>query len=173
MGVITDILDLDMVVTTTESVRLRLLQKPPLRLKLTQLFFTEPMAMVVLVLTAMLVLDIMDMLVLDILDMLVLVITDILALDMVVTTTESVRLKPLQKLPLRLKLIQLFFMVPMAMAVLVLMVMVVLVIMAMLVLDITDMLVSDITDMLVLVITDMLVSDILDTVPTMASVQPK
>merc|ERR1712128_270120 len=133
MGVITDILDLDMVVTTTESVRLRLLQKPPLRLKLTQLFFTEPMAMVVLVLT----------------DMLVLVITDILALDMVVTTTESVRLKPLQKLPLRLKLIQLFFMVPMAMVVLVLMVMVVLVIMAMLVLD------------------------ILDTVPTMASVQPK
>merc|ERR1712128_99614 len=149
MGVITDILDLDMVVTTTESVRLRLLQKQPPRLKLTQLFFTEPMAMVVLVLTAMLVLDIMDMLVLDILDMLVLVITDILALDMVVTTTESVRLKPLQKLPLRLKLIQLFFMVPMAMAVLV---MLVLVIMAMLVLDITDMLVSDIMDMLVLVI---------------------
>merc|ERR1711892_535190 len=85
--------------------------------------------------------------------------------DMVVTTTESVRPRLLQKLPLRLKLIQLFFMVPMAMAVLVLMVMVVLVIM--------DMLVSDITDMLVLVITDMLVSDILDTVPTMASVQPK
>merc|ERR1739838_1011102 len=160
--VITDILDSDMVVTTTESVRLRLLQKPPLRLKLTQLFFTVPMAMVVLVL--------MDMLVLDILDMLVLVITDILALDMAVTTTESVRLKPLQKLPLRLKLIQLFFMVPMAMAVLV---MLVLVIMAMLVLDITDMLVSDIMDMLVLVITDMLVSDILDTVPTMASVQHK
>merc|ERR1711956_139913 len=132
--VITDILDLDMVVTTTESVRLRLLQKLPQRLKLTQLFFTVPMAMAVLVLTvmlvlvimAMLVLDITDMLVLDILDMLVLVITDILALDMVVTTTESVRLKPLQKLPLRLKLIQLFFMVPMAMAVLVLMVMVVL-----------------------------------------------
>merc|ERR1712106_179148 len=157
--------DLDMVVTTTESVRLRLLQKPPLRLKLTQLFFTVPMAMVVLVLMVMLVLVIMDMLVLDILDMLVLVITDILALDMVVTTTESVRLKPLQKLPLRLKLIQLFFMVLMAMVVLVLMVMVVLVIMAMPVLDITDMLVSDITDMLD--------SDILDTVPTMASVQPK
>merc|ERR1739838_251976 len=155
----------DMVVTTTESVRLRLLQKPPLRLKLTQLFFTVPMAMVVLVL--------MVMLVLVILDMGVLVITDILDLDMVVTTTESVRLKPLQKLPLRLKLIQLFFTVPMAMAVLVLMVMVVLVIMAMLVLDIMDMLVSDITDMLVLVTTDMLVSDILDTVPTMASVQPK
>merc|ERR1711892_949570 len=99
------------------------------------------------------------------LDTVALVITDILGLDMVVTTTESVRLKPFQKLPLRLKLIQLFFMVPMAMAVLV--------IMAMLVLDIMDMLVSDITDMLVLVITDMLVSDILDTVPTMASVQPK
>merc|ERR1739838_1104060 len=97
--VITDILDLDMVVTTTESVRL--LQKLPLRLKLTQLFFTVPMAMAVLVIMAMLVLDITDMLVLDILDMLVLVITDILALDMVVTTTESVRLKPLQKLPLR------------------------------------------------------------------------
>merc|ERR1712106_688283 len=103
------------------------------------------------------------MLVSDIMDMLVLVITDILALDMVVTTTESVRLK----------LIQLFFMVPMAMAVLVLMVTVVLVIMAMLGLDITDMLVSDIMDMLVLAITDMLVSDILDTVPTMASVQLK
>merc|ERR1712128_70424 len=117
--VITDILDLDMVVTTTESVRLRLLQKPPLRLKLTQLFFTVPMAMAVLVVMVMLVLDITDMLVLDITDMLVLVITDIQALDMVVTTTESVRLKPLQKLPLRLKLIQLFFMVPMAMAVLV------------------------------------------------------
>merc|ERR1712128_61726 len=99
---------LDMVVTTTESVRLRLLQKLPLRLKLTQLFFTVPMAMAVLVLMVMLVLDIMDMLVLDITDMLVLVITDILALDMVVTTTESVRLKPLQKLPLRLKLIQFF-----------------------------------------------------------------
>merc|ERR1712106_989424 len=168
-----DILDLDMVVTTTESVRLRPLQKLPLRLKLTQLFSTVPMAMAVLVLMvmlvlvimAMLVLDITDMLVLDILVMLVLVITDIQALDMVVTTTESVRLKPLQKLPLRLKLTQLFFMVPMAM--------VVLVIMAMLVLDIMDMLVLDITDMLVLVITDMLVSDILDTVPTMASVQPK
>merc|ERR1712106_342400 len=118
--VITDIQALDMVVTTTESVRLRLLQKLPLRLKLTQLFFMVPMAMAVL----------------DILDMLVSVITGILALDMVVITTESVRLKPLQKLPLRLKLIQLFFMVPMAMAVLVLMVMVVLVIMAMLVLDI-------------------------------------
>merc|ERR1712106_1261510 len=103
----------------------------------------------VLVLMVMLVLVITAMLVLDITDMLVLVITDIQALDMVVTTTESVRLKPLQKLPLRLKLIQLFFMVPMVMAVL------------------------DITDMLVLVITDMLVSDILDTVPTMASVQPK
>merc|ERR1712106_646967 len=113
--VITDIQDLDMVVTTTESVRLRLLQKLPLRLKLTQLFFTVPMAMAVLVLMVMLVLDITDMLVLDILDMLVLVIMDILALGMVVTTTESVRLKPL----LRLKLIQLFFMVPMAMAVLV------------------------------------------------------
>merc|ERR1712128_98783 len=85
--------------------------------------------------------------------------------EMVVTTTESVRLKPLLKLPLRLKLIQLFCTVPMAMAVLVLTVMVVLVIMAMPV--------SDITDMLDLVITDMLVSDILDTVPTMASVQPK
>merc|ERR1712008_465576 len=165
-----DILGLDMVVTTTESVRRKPLQKLPQRLKLTQLFFTVPMAMAVLVLTvmlvlvimAMLVLDITDMLVLDILDMLVLVITDILALDMVVTTTESVRLKPLQKLHLRLKLIQLFFTVPMAMAVLV---MLVLVIMAMLVLDIMD--------MLVLVITDMLVSDILDTVPTMASVQPK
>merc|ERR1712123_405027 len=176
--VITDILDLDMVVTSTESVRLRLLQKLPLRLKLTQLFFTVPMdmavlvlmVMLVLVITAMLVLDITDMLVLDITDMLVLVITDIQALDMVVTTTESVRLKPLQKLPQRLKLIQLFFTVPMAMAVLV---MLVLVIMAMLVLDITDMLVSDIMDMLVLVITDMLVSDILDTVPTMASVQLK
>merc|ERR1712106_1191900 len=175
MGLATDIpvLDiLDMVVTTTESVRLRLLQKLPLRLKLTQLFFTVPMDMAVLVLmvilvlviTAMLVLDITDMLVLDITDMLVLVITDIQALDTVVTTTESVRLKPLQKL------IQLFFMVPMAMAVLV---MLVLVIMAMLVLDITDMLVSVIMDMLVLVITDMLVSDILDTVPTMASVQLK
>merc|ERR1712008_256737 len=160
-----DILGLDMVVTTTESVRRKPLQKLPQRLKLTQLFFTVPMAMAVLVLTvmlvlvimAMLVLDITDMLVLDILDMLVLVITDILALDMVVTTTESVRLKPLQKLHLRLKLIQLFFTVPMAMAVL----------------DITDMLVLDIMDMLVLVITDMLVSDILDTVPTMASVQPK
>merc|ERR1712123_420246 len=159
--------------TTTESVRLRLLQKLPLRLKLTQLFFTVPMAMAVLVLMVMLVLVIMAMLVLDITDMLVLVIMDIPDLDMVVTTTESVRLKPLQKLPLRLKLIQLFFMVPMAMAVLVLMVMVVLGIMAMLVLDIMDMLVSDITDMLVLVITDMLVSDILDTAPTMASVQPK
>merc|ERR1712123_12100 len=111
--------------------------------------------------------------VLDISVMLVLVITDILDLDMVVTTTESVKLRRLQKLPLRLKLTQLFFTVPTAMVVLVLMVMVVLVIMAMLVLDITDMLVSDITDMLVLVITDMLVSDILDTAPTMASVQPK
>merc|ERR1711956_142615 len=95
-----------------------------------------------------------DMLVSDITDMLVLVITDILVLDMVVTTTESVRLKPLQKLHLRLKLIQLFFTVPMAMAVLVMLVLVIM-------------------DMLVLVITDMLVSDILDTVPTMASVQPK
>merc|ERR1712128_276594 len=84
-----DILDLDMVVTTTESVRLRLLQKPPLRLKLTQLFFTVPMAMAVLVVMVMLVLDIMAMLVSDILDMLVLVTTAILALDMVVTTTES------------------------------------------------------------------------------------
>merc|ERR1712106_989782 len=126
--VITDIQALDMVVTTTESVRLKPLQKLPLRLKLTQLFFMVPMAMVVLVLMvmaglvimAMLVLDITDMLVSDIMDMPVLVITDMLALDMVVTTTESVRLKPLQKLPLRLKLIQLFFMVPMAMAVLVL-----------------------------------------------------
>merc|ERR1739838_683034 len=125
--------------------------------KLTQLFFTVPMAMAVLVLMVMLVLVIMAMLVLDITDMLVLDILDMLVLDMVVTTTESVRLKPLQKLLLRLKLIQLFFMVPMAMPVL----------------DITDMLVSDIMDMLVLVITDMLVSDILDTVPTMASVQPK
>merc|ERR1739838_357120 len=147
--------------------------KLPLRLKLTQLFFTLPMDMAVLVLMVMLVLVIMAILVLDITDMLVLVITDIQALDMVVTTTESVRLKPLQKLPLRLKLTQLFFMVPMAMVVLVLMVMVVLVIMAMLVLDIMDMLVLDITDMLVLVIPAMLVSDILDTVPTMASVQPK
>merc|ERR1712008_377689 len=147
-----DILGLDMVVTTTESVRRKPLQKLPLRLKLTQLFFTVPMAMAVLVLMVMLVLVIMAMLVLDITDMLVLDILDILALDMVVTTTESVRLKPLQKLPLRLKLIQLFFMVPMAMAVLV---MLVLVIMA----------------MLVLVITEMLVSDILDTVSTMASVQ--
>merc|ERR1712160_92144 len=90
--VITDILALDMVVTTTESVRLRLLQKLPLRLKLTQLFFTVPMAMVVLVLMVMLVLVIMAMLVLDITDMLVSDIKDMLDLDMVVTTTESVRL---------------------------------------------------------------------------------
>merc|ERR1740124_792536 len=96
--------------------------------------------MLVLVIMAMLVLDITDMLVSDIKDMLVLVITDILALDMVVTTTESVRLRLLQKLPLRLKLTQLFFTVPMAMAVLVLMVMLVLVITDMLVMLVTDIL---------------------------------
>merc|ERR1712212_992011 len=73
-------------------------------------------------------------------------------------TMESVRLRQSP----RLRLTQPCFTAPMAM---------VLVTMAMLVWDIMAMLVSVTMDMLDLVITDMLVSDILDTLPTMASVQ--
>ena len=76
--------------------------------------------------------------------------------DMVVTTMESVRLKPPQKLLLRLKLTQLFSMVVMAMLVLDIMAMLALATMVMLDLDILAM--------------DMVSMD-LDTLITMASVR--
>merc|ERR1712168_850825 len=95
-----DIMDMGMVfmgsamVTIMESVRLRLNLRPMLRLTLPS--FTAPMAMV-LVTMAMLDLVITDTLVLDILAML--------------TTMESVRLKPSPRLRLTLP----FFTAPMAM----------------------------------------------------------
>merc|ERR1719431_345225 len=93
---------------------------------------------------AMLVWDIMAMLVLVTMDMLDLVITDTLVLDILamLTTMASVRQRP----SLRLRLTLPCFTAPMAMVLVTM-------------------------DMLDLVITDMLVLDILDTLPTMASVQ--
>merc|ERR1739842_155905 len=86
--------------------------------------------------------------VLDIMDMLDLVITDTLVLGILamLTTMESVRPRPRPSLRLRLRLTLPFFTVPMAMVLVTM-------------------------DMLDLVITDTLVLDILDTLPTMASVQ--
>merc|ERR1719431_1006658 len=120
-------------VTIMESVMLKLNLRPMLRL--TQPFFTAPMAMV-LDTMAMLVWDIMAMLALVIMDMLDLVITDTLVLGILamLTTMASVRPRPSPRLRLSLP----FFTAPMAM---------------------------------VLATMAMLVLDILDTLPTMASVQ--